>query len=490
MEFDNRVILGDCLEVLQQLPDNTFDSCVTDPPYGLGTKEPTVEEIISYLQGEELDTGGDFMGKRWSVPSLAVWREVYRVLKPGGHVLSFGGTRTFDLISLGLRAVGFENRDTIADDHPALQWKHGQGFPKSLNVGKALEGTADASKFDGYGTALKPAWEPILVFRKPLEGTVADNVLEHGTGALNIDATRVGTSKDVPASPSRTKGTSLSGSVDGSLRRETGQEGGHDPNVGRWPPNVVMTHAGGCKRVGTKKIKGITGGETVIRRSGVHAEAGGHQTIGRKQTPRKGHSDEDGTETVAAWDCVEGCPIKELDEQSVTAGVHGAGHTRDGDMGTGHQYDPESMPLASMADAPRRMNRFGDAGGASRFFPQFEGQELVEVPFFYTGKATKKGATLDGEIENKHPTKKPVRLMAWLVKLVTQKDGLVLDPYCGSGSTLHAAVEEGMRFTGIDSWDYAYEVATKRMEIVCQRAESRQGQEDLFAMAMGGYEDA
>jgi site-specific DNA-methyltransferase (adenine-specific) len=108
MEFDNQVINGHCLEVLQELPDDTFDAVVTDPPYGLGTKEPTVEQIVAYLQGADLDTGGDFMGAKWEIPSVPIWREVFRVLKPGGHVACFGGTRTWDL----LRSCGFTVRDS------------------------------------------------------------------------------------------------------------------------------------------------------------------------------------------------------------------------------------------------------------------------------------------------------------------------------------------------------------------------------------------
>ena len=234
---------GDCLEVLRTIPDNSIDSVVTDPPYGLS-----------------------FMGKRWDydVPAVEVWAECLRVLKPGGHLLAFAGTRTQHRMAVRIEDAGFEIRDMIA-------WVYGSGFPKSKNVAlsidkreglpnrghrvahasrhhpdgtfepngeslPAYEGKTDRSaKWQGWGTALKPALEPITVARKPLAGTVAENVLAHGTGALNIDGCRVGASKDVPASVSR------SGQWFGS-GGESGAESGHDPNVGRWPANLI--HSG------------------------------------------------------------------------------------------------------------------------------------------------------------------------------------------------------------------------------------------------------
>jgi len=226
------ILHGDCLEQLKKLPDNSVDSVVTDPPYGL-SKEPNITEVLTkWIAGEPYEHNHrGFMGKEWDsfVPHPDIWREVYRVLKPGGHALVFAGTRTQDLMTIALRLAGFEVRDVI-------EWLYFSGFPKSMDVSKAFDKRAGAErevigtrkgalnnsetstaqsfvkgstgfkptfditvpatdlakKWDGWGTALKPAHEPIIVVRKPLEGTVCDNVEKYGTGAINIDACRIG----------------------------------------------------------------------------------------------------------------------------------------------------------------------------------------------------------------------------------------------------------------------------------------------------------
>ena len=260
----NQILLGNCLEVLQTLEDNSVDAIITDPPYGLGTKEPTLEEIISYLSGvSELDTGGDFKGAEWFIPSVAVWRECLRVLKPGGHLLAFAGTRTHDLISMGLRAAGFSSRDTIASQFGVqeFQWMNGQGFPKSKNLG------------EGRGTALKPSWEPILIFRKPLDGSVSDNIEKYGVGGYNIEDTRVGT---------------------------------------RWPANVVFTHGSECRVVGTKRVKA-----PVINRFSDGMKPFGDGAGHAYTSEQRG--DADGMEEIPVYECVEGCPVLVLEQQNKDA---------------------------------------------------------------------------------------------------------------------------------------------------------------------------
>ncbi|EGC6279342.1 site-specific DNA-methyltransferase [Salmonella enterica] len=178
------VINMECLIGMRMmLADNSIDAVVTDSPYGL-SKQPDMSEVLRHwLNGDDyIHTGGGFMGKTWDsfVPGPSIWKEVFRVLKPGGHLLAFFGTRTYDLGTLAIRLAGFEIRDQI-------DWVYGSGFPKSLDVSKA---TGD-EQWEGWGTALKPAHEPICVARKPLAGTVAENVMQFGTGGMNIDNCRI-----------------------------------------------------------------------------------------------------------------------------------------------------------------------------------------------------------------------------------------------------------------------------------------------------------
>jgi len=267
---------GDCLEVMRELSDNSVDAIVTDPPYGL-SREPDIEEVLRHwLAGDDYyRRGGGFMGKTWDsfVPGPVVWREVCRVVKPGGHILCFAGTRTVDLMGISLRLGGFEIRD-------CLQWLYGSGFPKSLDVSKAIDkklgaerkivglkpytndgsirgnsynkggyervqlpitapATPEAKQWEGWGTALKPANEPIVLARKPLsEKTIAENVMKWGTGGLNIDGCRVGTEQ-------------MGGYVvKSSLGRRTSEGGEHKDFMatsatGRFPANVLLDEEAG-----------------------------------------------------------------------------------------------------------------------------------------------------------------------------------------------------------------------------------------------------
>lgn len=244
------IIHGDCVELMQKMDAESVDAVVCDPPYGLefmgrewdsfkpanakirtrtdlrtnGTEKSVVSTPEAYKAGSPFQAWCE----AWATEAL-------RVLKPGGHLLAFGGTRTYHRLAAGIEDAGFQIRDTIA-------WIFGSGFPKSLDVSKAIDG-AEAAEWAGWGTALKPAYEPVVVARKPLAGTVAKNVLAHGTGGLNIDGCRVGDSKQVPASPRVGANGGDAGGVYGKFESPPTDTAGWDPNVGRWPANVMLDEA-------------------------------------------------------------------------------------------------------------------------------------------------------------------------------------------------------------------------------------------------------
>lgn len=335
---------GDSRDVLKTFADASIDSVVCDPPYALVSigKRFGAEGAAPAQSGKTgayARASAGFMGQKWDTGETAFdpafWVEVLRVLKPGGHLIAFSGTRTYHRLACAVEDAGFEIRDMIS-------WLYGSGFPKSHSVGKKTGRAED----DGLGTALKPACEPIVLARKPLAGTVAATVLLHGTGALNIDGCRI------EASDSRSGGFGA-----GNRPWQTGGKGETNKveagSLGRWPANVI--HDGSAEVVDA--FPDTTSGTGAVKR----ASADGYQ---------------------------------------------------------GNALGKESRP----AGTP--MISHGDAGSAARFF--------------YSAKAD--AADRCG---SKHPTVKPVDLMAYLCRLVTPKDGVVLDPFAGSGSTGMACLREG-----------------------------------------------
>jgi hypothetical protein len=389
MKLMCEILIGDCIESMRGMPDNSVDSIVTDPPYGLS-----------------------FMGKAWDkgVPGVDVWKEALRVLKPGGHLLAFAGTRTQHRMACAIEDAGFEIRDMIA-------WIYGSGFPKSLDVSKAIDkaagvkgsvnpsgnpvkrmipgadqnatgswvkdngreyqpgeyvpGTTEGQAWNGWGTALKPALEPITVARKPLCGTVAANVLEHGTGALNVDGCRVEPSGDI-------SGWSKTGSKAGENRSMSGanyeRNAKPDNALGRWPANLIH----------------------------------------------------DGSDEVVG-----------LFPES-TSGARKAGFSN---KDKGYKASSYEMRVQWDKDIP------AEKGSAARFF--------------YCAKASK----ADRGQGNNHPTVKPNDLMRYLVRLVTPPGGTVLDPFAGSGSTGKAALEEGFSVILCEIDEDMRQIITQRTNI-------------------------
>lgn len=484
------VYAGKCEDALKALPDASVDAIVTDPPYGLefmgkdwdapwkkgdvrqrgdaafraATDEKPFGRVrhggTAAYRANAAETGRGF--QRW----CETWAlECLRVLKPGGHMLCFGGTRTYHRLACGIEDAGFEIRDTIkvagwarVDRRTKLAakwrarfesvcWMYGSGFPKSLDVSKAIDAArgTEAKRYRGWGTALKPAWEPVVVARKPLEGTVARNVLKYGTGGLNIDACRVRAAPgDETSNHARGEESAQSKGIYGdATAQDTYQTPGQA--LGRWPPNVVLVHHPECLRIGTKQAKATSG----IRPASAGVDYG-RQSSGVTMGAHRGvtgpsHAAEDGTEAVAAWECVDGCPVAAIDRQS--------GERRPG----ARPARRAGMGFHGGAGGTAGEREDLDAGGAARFYPQFEITPADLFPARYAAKAARseREEGLDALPErasrrNHHPTVKPVALMRWLVRLVTPPGGTVLDPFAGSGTTLVAAVVEGFAAIGCE----------------------------------------
>ena len=419
-----KLLLGDNIESLKQLEDNSIDSIVSDPPYGLS-----------------------FMNKKWDydVPSVEFWQEAFRVLKPGGHVLSFGGTRTYHRMAVNIEDAGFEIRDQI-------QWLYGSGFPKSHNIGKSVDKirgnerevvgetaprggaihgggqsvgvpdilTKGTSEWEGWGTALKPANEPICLARKPLsEKTIVDNVLRWGTGGINIDGCRIGT---------ETIETKIN---KGNFRFFSGDDRTNEVentfNEGRFPANIILDEEAG---------------QALDEQSGITSVTG-------KRSEK----------SILA--CIEARKIKKGNTQCDTGG--------------------NIKKITEYAN---------DKGGASRFFYQakvgkkernmgledFQAKQpeglghgldricsICETPQLKPCDCKDNKWVLKAK-KNTHPTIKPVSLMAYLCRLITPPNGTVLDPFMGSGSTGIAARLEGFSFVGMEMDEDYFKIAEARID--------------------------
>lgn len=397
------VINMECLIGMRMmLADNIIDAVVTDPPYGL-SKQPDVNEVLRHwLNGDDyVHTGGGFMGKTWDsfVPGPSIWKEVFRVLKPGGHLLAFFGTRTYDLGTLAIRLAGFEIRDQI-------DWIYGSGFPKSLDINK----TTGDEQWQGWGTALKPAHEPICVARKPLVGTVAENVLQFGTGGMNIDGCRIEIIGDR---------RSPCGS-DGVVHRTTGnaygehkKSEGFDLKQGRFPANFI--HDGSDEVVSLFPAK--AGAAAPVKGTEQSQASTGNVTGQRERVPGAFHADSGSA--ARFFYCAKAS-----------------------------KSDRDEGVMLAMVTAAEMTDREPDTDGLN---------------------SPRAGAGRTSGARNNHPTVKPTALMQWLVRLVTPPGGKVLDPFTGSGSTGKACTIEGFEFIGFEMDPHYCEIAKQRIAYVHAR---------------------
>ena len=443
----SKILVGDCKEQMAKMPDNSVDSIVTDPPYHLqsivkrfgGKTARNTPAMNTTAGGVFARKAAGFMGKTWDGGDVAynveVWQEALRILKPGGHLLSFGGSRTYHRMACAIEDAGFEIRDQI-------MWVYGSGFPKSLNVGKAIDKVTGAerevvgvsegkgyssiqeknieqdnrpyidglpylkadrtltkgnSQWEGWGTALKPAHEPIVVARKPLDGTVANNVLAHGTGAMNIDGCRV---------------------------TNNGEQFGKLPN---W------------------------GGGKQLNKAGLSFAEQDHD-----------HNDGANAEAVAKLKALGRFPANFIHDGSdeVLELFPNTGKSTGGRIGKKAMGTVTNVPAGQYeAGDPG----YGDNGSAARFFYCAKANKkernagLTSEPVRESDRTKDDGAGGDNPRnrsntpkQNHHPTVKPVALMRYLVRLVTPPNGIVFDPFLGSGTTAVAAILEGFEWSGCE----------------------------------------
>lgn len=388
-EVSYEIVQGDMLDALPKL-GQLADAVVTDPPYHFGS----IVKRFAKTGGEdrpESRVGAynrharGFMGKEWDGGDIAfqpaTWTTVMDAMKPGAHLLAFGGTKGFHRMACAIEDAGFEIRDTI-------MWLYGSGFPKSHN---------QSGEWEGWGTALKPAYEPIVMARKPLIGTVAANLAAHRTGAINIADSRVG-DKD-----------------------------------GRWPANV--THDGSDEVI-----------EAFPDARGQIADAS------TSSSSRK------------------------------TQNVYGAmtrGNGREGEASAERRYTDEGGTNFAAKPGARRL----DSGSAARFFYCAKASRadrndglagLPEKPLLWSSGNKNPGsfqaAGTKKAAQNNHPTVKPTELMRYLCRLVTPPDGLILDPFMGSGSTGRAALLESFRFVGVEREAEYAEIARRRIDAALMTA--------------------
>ena len=396
---------GDCIEQMQKLKDDgkQIDSVVTDPPYHLTS---IVERYGKDGSAPAKDKDGlyqrqsrGFMGKEWDGGDIAfrtdTWKLAYDLLKPGGHLLAFSASRNYHRMAVAIEDAGFEIRDQI-------MWIYGSGFPKSLNVG------------DGWGTALKPAHEPIVMARKPLEGTNIDNVLKYGTGAINIDGCRIqgddtGGERKITTRKSRDENNVWTDDNSG-MKQEENHFADADPK-GRYPANVMHDGSDVVQEIFPQTSKSVSTKRT-------------RKTIGSFGMPNDTTPEYDDEGTAARYFY---CPKTSAEERN--RGLE--------------SFTAKPMAWGNQAKAELKRGNLDFKGN------QGDGSKHNKVAMRL----------------NTHPTVKPQELMKYLCRLVTPKGGVVLDPFMGSGSTGMAAKDEGFDFIGIEKEKEYFEIAEARIKV-------------------------
>lgn len=572
--------LGDCLATLRGMADNSVDAVVSDPPYGLSQHTPAevLECLKAWLAGEVYQPKGKgFMGAAWDawVPGPEVWRECLRVLKPGGHVLAFAGTRSMDLMSMAIRLAGFELRDAVGYAHdgggaPLLAWCFGSGFPKSHNVSKAIDREAGAERevvggrfyayadssrasnkaighgltgcnianpggflgsqipitapateaarqWAGFGTALKPAWEPIILARKPLEGSVAANVRAHGTGAMNIDGCRVG------EGVLRSTGSGKRDREDG-WGMQGGVMGGSD--AGRWPANLIhdgsdevlagFPQAPGAQGVvtgkepstSTRNNLGLYGERAASIPRGDTGSAARFFYCAKASRKDRNEGFDSFVEVTIEWSqslesnawenearkvqllvdteqshpratVVFGAQNNSATEWSTM--LFGSGTTGQSQQGLTSttktrtscttpleilSFCQSSITNESTRDASSGEVSCGSLAGTaeqSTLLITTTNEQMASALGAEHAASPMRLRISASAAKSGHPTVKPVDLMAYLCRLVTPPGGTVLDPFMGSGSTGKAAMREGFRFIGCELSPEYLDIARARI---------------------------
>ncbi len=455
----NLILNGDCIEHMKQMPENCVDAIVTDPPYDLisvtkrfGSSKARNTPAMETKEGSVwARKAGGFMGKQWDGTGIAfkkeIWEEALRVLKPGGFLLSFGGTRTYHRLVCGIEDAGFEIRDTI-------MWLYGSGFPKSLNIGKQIDkmqgnerkvigkktcgyqvsisktrkeqgyrpnltkSTEEVdidvgnSEWEGWGTGLKPACEPIVVARKPLsEKNVALNVLKWGTGGINIDECRIGNEirkyKGATSLHQNPEGINDGRDLENLKEYNKKAKSVEITTQGRFPANIILDEDAGKMLDEQSGVTSSKGGQSYSKTSKIYGEYSNDRVV-------------------------KGCGF--------------------GDKGGASRF----FYCAKASKGERNL-------GCEEFEPKLrsENNKIMGNP---EGFKTGSGKERNGLNKNNHPTVKPIKLMEYLIKLVSREGAIVLDPFIGSGTTAIACLKLNRKFIGIEKEEEYIKIINARIK--------------------------